>query len=130
MGFKTKEILVSRFVYSNFNYCPLVWHFCRSKSMKNLGKIQARALKILYNDFDSDNLTLLNKHNKATMAVQRLLNLALEVFKTINHLNPEYMKEIFHKSTLLTHRPLNLQVNQNNTTKYGIKSLRTLGLHI
>ena len=98
--------------------------------MKNLGKIQARALKILYNDFDSDNLTLLNKHNKATMAVQRLLNLALEVFKTINLLNPEYMKEIFHKSTLLTHRPLNLQVNQNNTTKYGIKSLRTLGLHI
>ena len=71
MGFKTKEILVSRFVYSNFNYCPIVWHFCTSKAMKNLEKIQERALKILYNDFDSDNLTFLNNHNKATMAVQR-----------------------------------------------------------
>ena len=26
MGFKEKEILLNSFVYSNFNYCPLVWH--------------------------------------------------------------------------------------------------------
>ena len=40
------------------------------------------------------------------------------------------MKEIFHKTTNLTHRPYNIKVNQNNTTKYGNKSLRSLGLHI
>ena len=27
MGFKEK-VLINSFVYSNFNYCPLVWHFC------------------------------------------------------------------------------------------------------
>ena len=27
IGFAEKEILVQSFVYSNFNYCPLVWYF-------------------------------------------------------------------------------------------------------
>ena len=54
MGFKEKEILLNRFVYSNFNYCPLVWHFCSAKSVKRIEKIQERALRILYNDYSSD----------------------------------------------------------------------------
>ena len=35
MGFKEKEILLNSFVYSNFNYCPLEWHFCSAKKRKN-----------------------------------------------------------------------------------------------
>ena len=42
MGFKEKEILLNSFVYSNFNYCPLVWQ-----------KIQERSLRILYSNFFS-----------------------------------------------------------------------------
>ena len=34
MGFKEKEILLKYFVYSNFNYCPLMWHFRSAKSAK------------------------------------------------------------------------------------------------
>ena len=44
MGFKEKEVLLNSFVYSNFNYCPLVWHFCSSKSLYKIEKIQERAL--------------------------------------------------------------------------------------
>ena len=130
MGFKEKEVLLNSFVLSNFNYCPLVWHFCSSKSLKKIEKIQERTLRILYNDSTSDYNQLLNKSSKASMEVKRLRNLALEIFKTLNHLNPEYMKEIFYKTTNLTHRPFNIKVNQNNTTKYGNKSLRSLGPHI
>ena len=54
MGFKEKEVLLNRFVYSNFNYCPLVWHFCSAKSVKRIEKIQERALRIPYNDYSSD----------------------------------------------------------------------------
>ena len=55
MGFKEKEILLNSFVYSKFSYCPLVWHFCSAKSVtKKTGKIQERALRILYNDFSND----------------------------------------------------------------------------
>ena len=60
------------------------------------------------------------------MKVNRLRTLTVEVFKTLNNMNPEYMKEMFHKTTFLTHRTL----NENNTIKYGNKSLRFLGSHI
>ena len=130
MGSKEKEVHLNSFVLSNFNYCPLVWHFCSSKSLKKIEKIQERALRILYNDSTSDNNQLLNKSSKTSMEVKRLRNLALKIFKTLNHLNPEYMKEIFYKTTNLTHRPFNIKVNQNNTTKYGNKSLRSLEPHI
>ena len=46
------------------------------------------------------------------MEVKRLRTLALEVFKTLNNMNPEYMKEIFHKTAFMTHRPLNLEVGE------------------
>ena len=130
MGFKEKEVLINSFVYSNFNYCPLVWHFCSSKSMNKIEKIQERALKILHNDLVSDYTGLLKKSGKATMTIKRLRCLALEIFKTLNNLNPNYMKEIFPKSTNLTHRPLDIKINQSNTTKFGINSLRILGPHI
>ena len=89
MGFKEKEILLNSFVYSNFNYCPLVWHFCSAKSVKKIEKIQERALRILYNDFSSDFESILNKSGKSTMEVKRLRTLALKVFKTLNNMNLE-----------------------------------------
>ena len=64
MGFKDKKILLNIFVYSNFNYCPLVGHFCSAKSVKKIEKIQERGLRILYNDFSSDYESTLNKSGK------------------------------------------------------------------
>ena len=64
------------------------------------------------------------------MEVKCLRNLALEIFNTFNHLNLEYMKGIFYKTTNLTHRPFNIKVNQNKTTKYDNKSERGLRPHI
>ena len=99
MGFKKKEVLLNSFVVSNFNYCPLVWHFCSSKLLKKIEKIQERTLRIPYNDSNSDYNQILNKSSKTSMEIKRLRKLALEIFKTLNHLNPEYMKEIFYKTS-------------------------------
>ena len=92
--------------------------------------MQERTLRILYNGSTSDCNQLLNKSSKASMKVKRVRKLALEIFKTLNNLNPEYMKEIFYETTNLTHRPFDITVDQNNTTKYGNKSLTSLGPHI
>ena len=89
-------------------------HFCGAKSVKKIEKIQERALRIFYSNFFSD------------FEVKRLRTLAMEVFKTLNNMNSEYMKEIFHKTAFTTYRHLNLEVNKNHTTKYGNKSLRCL----
>ena len=28
LNFEQKKVLIKSFIYTNFNYCPLVWHFC------------------------------------------------------------------------------------------------------
>ena len=53
IGFKERETLVQSFVYSNFNYCPLVWCFSSAASMQRIEKIQERALRFLYHDHSS-----------------------------------------------------------------------------
>ena len=78
---------------------------------------------MLYNDSTSGYNQLVNKFSKASIEVKRLRK--LEIFKTLNNLNPKYMKEIFYKTTNLACRSFNIKVNQNNTNKYGNKSLRS-----
>ena len=85
--------------------------------------MQKQALRILYNDFSSDFESILNKSGKSTMVVKRLRTLSLEVYKTLNNMNPEYIKRIFHKTAFTTRRPLNLEVNKNHTNEYGNKHL-------
>ena len=64
------------------------------------------------------------------MKVKQLRILPLEVFKIPNNMNPEYTKEIFHKAAFAAHRPINLEVKENYTTKCRNKGLRCLGPQI
>tara|TARA_B100000470_G_C19668532_1_gene336519 strand:- start:325 stop:744 length:420 start_codon:yes stop_codon:yes gene_type:complete len=115
---------------SNFNYCPLVWLFCNSRSTLKQEAIQKRALRFLYDDYESDYEHLLTLANKPTIEVRTLRFLAIEVFKTINNLNPSFMKEIF---TLNTRRDASrnlLMVKAQRTKQYGTNSLRSLGPRI
>ena len=43
--------LLNSFVYSNFNYCPLVWHFLLSKITKQDRKNTRTSSQKIYNDF-------------------------------------------------------------------------------
>ena len=49
IGFKEKKIFVQSFIYSNFDYCPLIWYFSSSKSLQKIEKLQERALRFLHN---------------------------------------------------------------------------------
>ena len=121
LGFKEKEFLTNGFAYANFNHCSLIWHFCSIKFVRKIEQIQIRSLRILYNDFDSDSKTFLDKPGKCAIEVKRLRTLGLEFFKTLNNTNPAFMEEIFKK---------NIRVNIQKAAKYGDKSLRMLGPHI
>ena len=97
LDFEEKKILINSFILDNFNYCPLVWHFCSKNSLNKIGNIQKRALRFLLNDYESDYKILQKKCNKCTMEVRRRRTLALETFKTLNNLNPAFMKNLFAK---------------------------------
>ena len=64
------------------------------------------------------------------MEVRRLGTLALETFKTLNDLNPAFMKNLFAKREVSKRRKNNLEIPNRNTVKYGDKSIRSLGPHI
>ena len=132
IGTKEKEALINSFIYSNFDYCPLVWHFTSAKSLEKIENIQKRALRFMYNDYQNSYEYLLIKAEKSTMTVRRLRFLCIEIFKTINDLNPPYMKTIFKLAENKT-KPVrsqykwNLEIPRVNKVTFGNKSLRSLG---
>ena len=110
MGTEQKEALINSFTFSNFNYCPLVWHFYSCKSSQKIEKMQLRCLKIICNDYCCDYQTLLKLSQKLSMEIEKFRSLALETFKTINDLNPSFMKSIFSAKLNARVRPNDILV--------------------
>ena len=36
----SKHIMVNCFIIANFNYCPVIWHFCSAKNIQRIEKIR------------------------------------------------------------------------------------------
>ena len=83
-----------RLIYNSFfkgqlSYCPLIWIFCSRRSNHPINKLQERALRIAYNDFNSSFSELLEKANESTMDIRNLKFLLTEVFKWFISTNNE-----------------------------------------
>ena len=129
IGYEEKKIIIQSFVQSNFNYCPLVWMHCSPESIRKIEKIQERSLRVLLNDYKSDYCNLLNLTHKSNMSITRHRQLAIEIFKTLNDLNPSYMKNIFIRQNRRenSRNPNNLVTYMENAVTYGENSLKALG---
>ena len=129
LDIKSRKIIYQSFVASNFNYCPLVWHFCGKVNNSKLEKIQERALKIIYKDYESTYNELITKSNSCTLLVSRLRILLCEVFKSIKKINTACLNDLFEikvsdysfRDELKLYQPL-----KKNTT-YGLRSLTYTG---
>ena len=112
---------------TSFNYCLLVWMFSSAVSLKKIENLQKRALKLLYKSCNTSYEDLLLKSGFSSMNVKRLRTLCIEIFKTLNNLNPSWMKQIF--SLRPTDRPawekykLNLDIPSYNQVTFGRKAL-------
>ena len=93
LGNDKSKLLLSAVVLLNFSYCPLIWLF-RSKTANNeINRTHRRALKILYRDYESKFEELLETDNTKTTPThtKNLQKLVIEVYKSFNHIKPEYM---------------------------------------
>ena len=124
---KEFKVIVNSFIYSNFNYCPLVWHFSSCKALRKIENIHKRCLRLIHNDYDSDYETLLNISGTPTMQIKRIKQLTIEIFKTVNNLNADFMKNIFTSKQNARVRPHDLLFRSHITVTYGDKSLKLLG---
>ena len=50
---------------------------------------------MIHNDYDNDYETLSKISGTSTMEIKRIKQLDIEIFKTVNNLNPDFMKNIF-----------------------------------
>ena len=69
--------------------------FLSASLLKKIENLLKRALRFLYNDFDISYEELLLKSDRATMSINRSRLLCNETYKTINNLNPEFMRDLF-----------------------------------
>ena len=94
------------------------------KSTSKIESIQKRALRLPYNDYTSTYDSLFAKQIK--LGIKRYQTLALEIFKTLNFLNPTYMQDLFYLRSSSTKQPNNKAVIRTNKNTYGTKKLRSL----
>jgi hypothetical protein len=61
----------------------LAWHFCTNKNSKKLEKVQERALRFVYEDYNSSYEELLQKAKVPSLQIRRMRTMALETYKII-----------------------------------------------
>ena len=121
MGYNERRIIMQSFILSNFNYCALIWHFCRKFNTAKIEKIQERALRLVLDDYISDYSTLLKTSGIDALKTKRIKTLATEICKAMNPISPKYMKEVFklNESKTYDFRSQNaLKVERYNTVRY------------
>ena len=120
------------FIVSNFNYCPLVWHFCPKSCIRLMEKVNERALRFVYSDQMSSYLDLLNKSNRSTLLSYRNKAIAIQVYKSLNNISPPYLCDLFTVNA--THYGLRneclLEQPRVTTTTHGLLSVSYHGAKI
>ena len=120
------------FVLSNFNYCSLVWNFCGAEYTSKMERIQFRALKFVYNDFNTSYTELLARANLPTLQLHRKREILVEVFKSVNKMSPSFMWDLFKVKDITYNLRSNRNVclNHCRTKRYGLDSLSYHGAHL
>ena len=106
-------------------YCLLARHFRSTSSQNKIEKTQFRSLKLTTSIYCSDCKSLLKETCNSTMLIKRPCTLGLEIFKTLDNLNPNFMKDIFNSSSYSTHRKHGiLYTVETHPSSYGDRYLR------
>ena len=129
LNINSRMAIYNSFIMSNFNYCPLVWHFCGQVNNQKLEKIQERALRILFADYNSSYTELLGRAGTTTLLIQRLHLIALTVFKSLHGLNPPCLNDMFTPKQVPYRMRDSSLLDQSRcrTTTFGLRSISYIG---
>jgi len=124
-----KLTLYHSYLLSTFGYCPIIWMFCGKSTNEGINRVQRIALRIIYNDYNSDYNTLLDKSKQLKIHEINKRKLLIEVYKCLHKNNPSFLNDLFtEKSTQYNLRRSNLlKLPNTNTQSYGLKSITYRG---
>ncbi len=91
IGMEVKLSIYRAFIISNFNCCPVVWMLCGQGNVKEMEHIQLKALCFVFNDFTSSYAELLKESEQPSISTHLIRSVAIEVYKFINEIAPEYV---------------------------------------
>ncbi len=94
--------------------------------------MQCRALRYVFNDYDSDYDTLLKRANMPSLELARQRQLCIEVFKAIHKLSPQYMSDLFPlQDTGYNTKTAKMVVQSHyDHVRYGVKSFKKYASHL
>ena len=92
------KLLANAFFNSQFTSATLIWMFTGKSSIARICKIHFRALKVVYSNYDKSYHDLLNFSNDVSTNQRHLRFLAIEVYKSLMNIFPEFMWEFFSKN--------------------------------
>ena len=96
LPFYKRKMIMKAFVESQFSYCPLVWMFCSRKMNRKINFIHERALRLVYDDYNSTFAELLEKDRSLSFHNRNIHQVAIEMFKVKSDLSPSFMKKLFN----------------------------------
>ena len=129
LDISVKENIFSSFIKSTFSYCPLVWMFCGHRNIRKLDRLQHRALRFVYNDFEASYSELLLRANSMSISSYLKYKLCIEVYKCVNNLAPSYICDSFEKKPQVYDMRDNLKLIQRkfNSVNYGYNAFKYYG---
>ena len=111
-----------------------MWILSSVKSLNKIENLQKRALRFVLSDYESSYDELLRLCGSCAINVRLKRNLCVEIYKTLNDLNPSLMREIFEtrktKTAVCERYKINLEIPRVNQASFGTKSLRFYGPRI
>ena len=117
------------FVLSQFNYCPLIWMFCKKRHDNKINHLHEMALRIAYRHNNSAFTTRLEKDNAVTIHTKNLQLLNTEIYKTHNKVHPIFMEDMFiaESSKYNLRNDSKMHLRKVRTTIFGIETISYLG---
>ena len=82
------KILLTSIVMPNSSYCPLIWMFNGKTGKKQINGTNNRALRVLYEEYDSSFEHLFEKDRIIIVHQKNLQNPITQMYKRTNQINP------------------------------------------
>jgi hypothetical protein len=132
LNVSTKLKIYNSFIYSNFNYCPVVFNTFSIQHGKKLDKLQERALRFVFDDYSSDYNVLLKNAKKTNIFKTHLNRTAEQVFKVMQDKAKPMTSTFFNtpNSTYTLRKESRTALPKFNTIKYGKHSFKYMGAYI
>lgn len=132
LNVSSKLKLYNAFIMSHLNFCSTIYHFCSVTKCRKLERLNERALRIVYNNYQLSYRELLKFSNQRTLYVKREIAILEQVYKILYNLAPPMNDKYFTviNSNYSLRNSKTLTQRKCNTYDYGMRSLLYAGSKI